>query len=165
MVALGRRARLLPDGRTQSAFGHARLGLVLLYVRRRSTADHGNRSRSTYTEIPEPSLTRRQPAARGRRTLREGASAFTSASARYGVSNREEQNKSIARIGTRLPAVRPDRRPRLAFPLWSYLSCYPARFMASPQITCTSGRVATRADFAVPLWCKLSDPGPDHPLA
>jgi hypothetical protein len=32
MVALGCRARLLPGRRTQSAFGHARLGLVLLYV-------------------------------------------------------------------------------------------------------------------------------------
>src|SRR6266436_3703172 len=105
MVALGCRTRLLSGRRTQSAFGYARLDLVLLYVRRRSTADHGNKSGSTYTEITEPSLTQSQPAARARRTLREGASAFTSASARYGVSNREEQNKSIARIGTRLHAV------------------------------------------------------------
>ena len=57
MVALGRRTPLLPGRRTQSAFGHVRLDLVLLYFRCRSTADHGNRSGSTHTDIPEPSLT------------------------------------------------------------------------------------------------------------
>ena len=57
MVALGRRARLLPGRRTQSALGHVRLDLVLLYVRCRSTADHGNSSGSTHTDIPERSLT------------------------------------------------------------------------------------------------------------
>ena len=98
MVALGCRTRLLSGRGTQSAFGYARLDLVLLYVRRRSTTDHGNKSGSTYTEITEPSLTQSQPAVRVRRTLREGGRAFTSVSARYCVSNREEQNKSIARI-------------------------------------------------------------------
>ena len=58
LVALGRGACLLPGRRAQSAFGHARLGLVLLHVRRRSTADHGNRSRSIHIKITEPSVTR-----------------------------------------------------------------------------------------------------------
>ena len=57
MVALGRRARLLPGRRAQSAFGHARLDLVLLHVRRRSSTDHGNTSGSTDADTLEPSLT------------------------------------------------------------------------------------------------------------
>jgi hypothetical protein len=60
MVDLGRCAHSLPGRRTQSAFGHARLDLVILYVRRWSTANHGNTSGSIYTEISKPSLTRRQ---------------------------------------------------------------------------------------------------------
>ena len=52
LVALGRRARPFSGRRTQSAFGHARLGLVVLYVRRRSTADHANSSGSICTDIP-----------------------------------------------------------------------------------------------------------------
>jgi hypothetical protein len=43
---------LFSGRRTQSAFGHARLDLVLLYVRRRSTADHANRSGSIRTHVP-----------------------------------------------------------------------------------------------------------------
>ncbi len=56
MVALGRRPRPFSGRRTQSAFGHARLGLVLLYVRRRSTADHANRSGSIRTHLPRGEL-------------------------------------------------------------------------------------------------------------
>ena len=59
MVALGCRAHSFPGRRTQSAFGHARLGMVLFYVRRRRTADHGNRSGSTFTYVLEPSLTKK----------------------------------------------------------------------------------------------------------
>src|SRR5262249_1352522 len=57
MVALGCGTRLLPGRRTQSAVGHVRLDLVLLYFRCRSTADHANRGGSPHTDIPEPSLT------------------------------------------------------------------------------------------------------------
>jgi hypothetical protein len=39
----------------------------------------------------------------------------------------------------------PFEKSGLAFPIWSYLSCYPARFMASPRVRLEVGRkVITR---------------------
>ena len=96
MVALGRRARPFPGRRTQSAFGHARLGLVLLYVRRWSTADHGNRTGSTYTDIPEPSLT-------------EKVSGFGIGVSRHGSSRADEVielNKAKSSQKARVSSVR-----------------------------------------------------------
>jgi hypothetical protein len=48
---LGRCAHSLPGRRTQSTFGHARLDLVVLYFRRRGTADHRNTTGSIHTGL------------------------------------------------------------------------------------------------------------------